>query len=143
MTKKLGAALDMAAFAYNGLTDRGNMPLLAHAMRVAAGVAHLGERAIIVGLLHDAMEDCKDITYDTVFHAFGPEIAGDVDTLTHREGEPYLEYIRRVVRYGGVALAVKRMDNLDNGDPRRLAGLVDHVRERLEKKYAEARIILF
>lgn len=140
---KLGDALNLAATAYAGLVDHGGMPILAHAMRVAAGVAHLGQHAMIVALLHDAIEDCPDISIDEVRRVFGDEVADDVHTLTHQSHETYEEYLFRVARRGGVALTVKRMDNLDNADPRRLDGLVEDMRARLEKKYADARIILF
>jgi len=140
---QLTTALAIAHQAYHGLKDYGGMPLLAHALRVTASVAHLGDRAMIVALLHDAVEDCPAITLETIQQVFGDEIAADIDALTHKPQETYLEYIARVVKRGGIALGVKRADNLDNSDPRRLAGLVDGLRTRLEKKYADARILLF
>jgi (p)ppGpp synthase/HD superfamily hydrolase len=135
-------ALAIATQVHHGQVDKAGQSILAHVLRVAAAVAHEGDKAMTVALLHDAVED-SDLTIVDIYEQFGPEIAQEVELLTHEPGLDYMAYIRRIKERGGIALAVKLADNADNADPRRLAQVPSlKVREALARKYAEARKIL-
>lgn len=139
----LGVALELAATHHHGQTDKAGQPILAHALRVAAKVAHLGPAAMAVALLHDALEDGDDLTVEQLIEEVGYEIAQEVELLTHPPGTSYAAYLARIKERGGLALQVKLADNEDNADPRRLLAVKSITeRERLAKKYASARHFL-
>lgn len=128
--------------AHQGQLDKAGQPILAHVLRVAAAVSDLGDDAITVALLHDAVED-SPLTVEQIYLDFGPEIAQAVELLTHDPALHYQAYLARIKDRGGLALAVKLADNADNGDPRRLATIPSvQKRETLARKYAEARKFL-
>ena len=135
-------ALTIATQIHQGQVDKAGQPILAHVLRVAAAVAHLGDKAMIVALLHDAVED-GDLTINDIYDTFGVDVAQQVELVTHEKGLDYMAYIKRIKERGGIAQAVKLADNADNADPRRLA-LIQSMskREALARKYAEARKIL-
>ncbi len=64
-----------------------------------------------------------------------------VDALTKRDGEPYLDAVRRAACHP-LAAVVKRADNADNADEGRLARLDAEEAERLRQKYRRARAVL-
>ena len=137
----VGAALRMAMVAHAGQVDHADMPILAHVLRVTAAVAHLGPDAMIVALLHDVLED-SDVVFTDIQQLFGTAIALEVDALTFKGGD-YMEYIRMIAERGGLALRVKRADNIDNADERRLGALPAERAANLRQRYAEAADILF
>ena len=59
-------------------------PYIIHPLAVAQILADLGMGPLVVaaGLLHDTVEDCKDITLDTIRAEFGEEVAQLVDGVT-------------------------------------------------------------
>lgn len=138
----LATAMELATIHHHGQVDKSGQPILAHALRVAAKVAHLGPKAMAVALLHDAVED-SDLTIGELVDEVGYEIAQEVELLTHPQGLPYEVYLSRIKERGGLALQVKLADNEDNADPRRLLAVKSATeRERLAKKYSAARHLL-
>jgi len=131
----LGRAFEIAFRAHWGQTDKSGQPYIAHVVRVAARLAP--EDAQIVGLLHDVVED-TEVTLAEIEATFGPLIAGAVDALTKRAGEPNAAYLDRVAA-NPLARAVKLADLSDNADPVRMAQLDRATQARLTKKYAFAR----
>ena len=70
-------ALALAARAHKGQYDLAGAPYICHPMRVA--LAQTDERARIVAILHDVVEDTP-ITYDDLAHAgFDADIIAAVD----------------------------------------------------------------
>lgn len=70
----------------------------------------------ITGLTHDLLED-TGIKYDTILEFFGPEIAGNVATLTrhyYTPDEPYIDYILRVNAGNEAVRKVKLADATRN-----------------------------
>lgn len=55
---KLGSAIALAANVHAYQVDKADQPYMLHCIAVMQGVAHLGEDAMCVGVLHDAIEDC-------------------------------------------------------------------------------------
>mgnify|MGYP003405614994 FL=1 len=138
-----GKALTLALTAHKGQKDKAGRPIIQHVLRVAAAVAPFGESAMMVALLHDAIEDSDIHVGELWVQGFPPEVIQAVDTLTHRKGEDYMAYIRRVINEGGLALTIKRADNLDNADEYRLSMLPDAKAEELRKRYQTAAALLF
>ena len=95
----------------------------------------------MAALLHDVLEDTEATMEELRKRCVPEEVLVLVDALTHRHGESYEDYIRRVASVPGAAL-VKRADILHNTDPGRLAALDEKTRARLIKKYSAAVDIL-
>lgn len=139
-------ALDIALQAHKGQVDSAGAPTIAHCLRVAAAVAHLGDDAICAALLHDAVEDSPLTVGDLYLEGFSQGVLDAVTLLTHVTGWDYETYLRRIAQAGGIALAVKRADHRDNSCPKRLGVLRDvdpPKAARLESKYERAYQILF
>jgi len=54
-------AKEIAKKVHGTLEDKKYYPYMAHILDVASRVSHLGENYEITGLLHDAIEDAKNI----------------------------------------------------------------------------------
>jgi (p)ppGpp synthase/HD superfamily hydrolase len=86
-------------------------PFILHPLRVMARMGNDLERT--VAALHDLVED-TDFTVDDLRHrGFSTEVIDAIDSLTHRNGESYEEYILRV-RNNPLARRVKLADLDDN-----------------------------
>lgn len=129
----------IARTAHRGQVDKAGYPYADHPARVAAQLAG-DDVAMTVGWLHDVVEDTS-VTLSALADEFPPEVVRAVDALTRRSGEAPEHYYARV-KSDPLALRVKLADLADNSDPARLAELDTHVRERLERKYAHARLVL-
>jgi len=105
--------------------DKGK-PYIIHPKRVAEKfVNHISpnspnnEELMAVALLHDVLED-TDITKEELKNLGIPEnVIEQVDILTKREGEIYLDFILRIKESGdkcfnSYAMIVKKEDILDN-----------------------------
>lgn len=104
-------ALALAARAHKGQYDLAGAPYICHPMRVA--LAQTDERARIVAILHDVVEDTP-ITYEDLAEAgFGAEIIAAVEALTKRPGEKRIDAAVRAKAHP-LALQVKLADVADN-----------------------------
>ena len=120
-----------------GQVDKAGVPYVEHP-RTVAGMLD-GETERIVAWLHDTVED-TDATIDEIRRLFGDEVAVAVDHLTHRKGEPYMNYIRRV-KENELARKVKLADLEHNMDLSRLPVVTeDDVLRRM--KYCQAKQLL-
>lgn len=87
---------------------------LEHFLRVGLSARDTyGEDAGLVGLLHDLVED-DWTTAERLSQAGFPQHVIDAVVELTRTGEPYEEYIQRVVSGSGLARAVKVCDLHDN-----------------------------
>lgn len=140
-THPLAEAADtVAEWAHAGQRDQAGEDYIAHPRRVAARVAaRLGGEhdAVVVALLHDVLEDTEVIEEELQVR-FGRRITAAVVAVSRRRGEQPEDYYARVAA-DPLALAVKEADLEDNTDPERMARLAPGTRERLERKYAQAR----
>jgi hypothetical protein len=131
----LGMAHCFAVMAHAGQTDKSGHPYIEHALRVSANCSWHSVEAMIVGALHDVVEDTKwEVGH--IEAKFGRRIATAVDAITHREGESRDDYMLRVKR-NGLARAAKISDLRDNLSPDRW---IDD--ERHERRTALYRIDL-
>lgn len=104
-------ALALAALAHKGQHDLAGAPYICHPMRVA--LAQTNERARIVAILHDTVEDTA-ITYDDLACAgFDDDIIAAVEALTKRPGEKRIDAAVRA-KANPLALQVKFADVADN-----------------------------
>ena len=69
---------------HQGQTRKSGEPYITHCIQVANTLAdlHSGPKTIAAGFLHDTVEDCEDVTVDTITEEFGKEIATIVDAVT-------------------------------------------------------------
>jgi (p)ppGpp synthase/HD superfamily hydrolase len=104
-------ALQIAARAHEGQVDKHGQPYILHLLRVMSAVE--GEEARIVAILHDVIEDTSVTAEDLRREGFGEPVLAALDCLTHRQGEPYAEYVIRC-KGQDIARWVKLADLEDN-----------------------------
>lgn len=103
-------ALEFAAAAHSGQKRKNGDNYIIHPIRVSQEVKTEDQK--VIALLHDTVED-TDTTLEDIRGAFGEHVAFCVDLLSHRENEPYMDYIARVKRHPD-AVQVKLADIADN-----------------------------
>ena len=138
MTTPYSMAYELARTAHAGQVDKaGNDYFAFHLLEVATIVRDkLGgdTEAQIAALLHDVVEDTP-VTVEEVIEQFGPDVGADVEALSHRKHEPYVEYIDRIRSRGGRAVTVKHADLLDhlyNGNT-----IPEHLTEKYERSLVQ------
>lgn len=146
--RRLDAALaaGLAAELHAGQIDRLGEPYIGHVLRVAAGASTFApaldaELLRTIGALHDTIEDTPVTLANLRALGLSEEVVTAVDLLSHDPADAYDAYVRGLA-HEPLAVAVKRADLADNGDPERLARLAPEVRERLAGRYAEAEALL-
>lgn len=136
-------ARDVALVAHAGARDKAGKPYIDHPARVAAAVE--GDAAKAVAWLHDVVEDTACTLDDLRAGGFGEAVVRGVDGMTRREGEAYLDFVRRAAA-DPVARRVKLADVRDNMDLSRLDGLGPETlaagQRRVREKYEPALRIL-
>ena len=116
-TKK---AMRLMFEAHKDAWDKSGVPYVFHPFHVAEQMDD--EVSTIVALLHDVVED-TDYTLDDLREMGFPEDAiVALDYMTHREGVPYMDYVRHI-KENPVAVKVKLADLAHNSDRSRF----DHV----------------
>lgn len=115
MTKDelLSKAIKLAQKAHKGQTDKFGSPYIGHVMRVMNAGNTYDEK--IVGALHDVIEDCPEITYETLSdEGFTEELIFAVKCLTkHPTDIDYMEFIKKTEQ-SRLAVSVKLNDLQDN-----------------------------
>ena len=123
-------ALEFATQAHKGQVRKGTgLPYITHPIAVAdialqteslierySSKSHkdeIVETLYVVAILHDTLEDCESVTYDTLEESFGKSIATYVSLLTKQKGDSYLDSILRIKRCD-IATAVKIADLTHN-----------------------------
>lgn len=138
-------AYEVMESAHKGQCDKGGNAYFLHPFRVSQEVKnyftwkHTDFDKFIaecVALLHDVIED-SDITADDLTHeGFEHAIVNRVVRMTRKEGESYMDYIKRIGE-DNICRIVKMCDLKDNMDITRLEKLTDDDLSRL-KKYHKA-----
>lgn len=67
---------------------------------------------IIAALLHDALEDCDDLTPELLEHSFGPEVVSIVKLLSKVPKEGYIDRLNNCKNWQ--VITIKMCDRLDN-----------------------------
>ena len=95
-TMTIEETLRIALDAHEGQTDLVGNPAILHLMAVSlAGANELERKA---GLLHDIVEDSDLTPDDLLLKGVEKEVVDAVDLLTHRDGDSYEDYVRKIVR---------------------------------------------
>lgn len=135
------AADRIAEAGHAGQFDKAGKPYIEHARAVAEMLREHGAEAVMAGLLHDVVED-TDVTLDDLrAGGFSEHVVTAVDAVTRREGETYMDFVRRAAKHE-LGRLVKLADNAHNSSPGRLAALEPEVAAGLARRYAQARRIL-
>ena len=134
-TEMTNKAINLAFAAHAGVIGKDGLPYVTHPLHVAEGAET--EEETIVALLHDVVEDTDVTLEDISAMGFSENVMEALALLTHDKNIPYLEYVAKV-RENELARKVKILDMHHNMDMTRLGAMPDEVRQRLEKKYAEA-----
>ena len=141
----LERAIEIAVAAHKGQADKGGNPYILHPLRVMNSLDT--EQEMIVGVLHDVVEDCSDrgYTFDylksqgfsqSVLDALGsvsktPEEEKVLKSLAGDERvEAYLRFVSRA-KADPIGRRVKRADIEDNLDTSRLGELTSKDEFRL------------
>ena len=131
MTKK---AINVMYQAHQGQMDKGGFPYCFHPYQVAQGMDD--EISCTCALLHDVVED-TDLTFeDLAGMGFPAEVIDVLKLLTHREGVPYMDYVRNLAG-NPVARKVKLSDLHHNSDLSRINEVTEKDLERIGQ-YKEA-----
>ena len=135
----LAHALGIAARVHAAQRDKAGADYVLHPLRVMSALATPDER--IAAVLHDVVEDGPGWTSDRLRReGFSEVVVTAVEALTKREGEDYLDFVRRAAAHP-VARRVKLADLDDNMDLRRLPSVTDKDLERLRKYHAARRVL--
>lgn len=127
-------ALSIASSKHHGQMDKGGQPYLGHLVRVSN--ACTSDKAKIVALLHDSIED-TDVTPEYLrTEGFPEDVVKSILAVTRKTDEEYEDFMQRVAK-NRLGREVKIRDLEDNMDVRRLEELTDSNIERL-KKYFKA-----
>lgn len=137
-TKLTKKALRLSFAAHKDQLDKSGIPYVYHPYELATQMDTEAETC--VALLHDVVED-TDITFaELEAEGFGGEILAALRLLTHADGVPYMDYVRKI-RENPLAVKVKMADLRHNSTASRLDTVTDRDRERAAK-YRRAMAIL-
>ncbi|MCO8120627.1 HD domain-containing protein [Stieleria sp. TO1_6] len=113
----LDKALEIAAKAHAGQTDRQGQPYILHPIRVMMGVQD--EAARIVGILHDVVEDTAVTLDELRSEGFSAQVIESLKRVTHQDGQTYAQYVVQC-KSDAVSRDVKLSDLRDNANLSRL-----------------------
>jgi len=134
----LERAIGIACEAHVGQVDKAGEPYILHPLRLMVRMTTEAER--ITAVLHDVVEDSSFTLEDLIAEGFAHEIVHAVDALSKREGEDYMQFVRRASE-DPIARRVKRADLEDNLDLTRIRDLTDHDLERARRYHLALRIL--
>jgi len=135
MTKNdlLNKAIKIAQKAHKGQTDKFGAPYIGHVIRVMNSGKTYDEK--IVGVLHDVIEDCPEISSAHLLQeGFPNDIVFAVECLTKNPpDQDYTEFVKQTEK-SLLAVSVKMNDLTDNMDLKRFTQpLTDRDLKRLNK----------
>jgi len=128
----LDTAIRISAVEFEGKFDKGGKPYMLHCFYVMNKVRYVGTVAMIAAVLHDLIEDTKWTFKDLRKEGFSEEVITIIDCLTHRNGESYDDYIKRI-SMNRIATLIKLRDLEHNCKVTRMKGLRKKDFDRLEK----------
>ena len=138
-TNKTKAAMKLCFEAHKEQKDKSGQPYVFHPFHVAEQMDD--EESTVVALLHDVVEDSDYSLDDIAEVGFGDAVVEALRLLTHEDGMPYLDYIRRI-RTNPLATKVKLADLAHNSDLSRLDREPNDTDIERVEKYRKSREIL-
>ena len=143
MTKNelLNKAIKIAQKAHKNQTDKFGTPYIGHVIRVMNAGKTYNEK--IVGVLHDVIEDCPEITLDYLLQeGFPNEIVFAIECLTKNPSDQdYTEFIKQTEK-SPLAVSVKMNDLQDNMNLTRFNRLMTEKDMNRLNKYLSAYLYL-
>jgi len=135
---KIEKAITFAAWSHRGQVDKVGLPYILHPLYVMLQMKTESER--VVAVLHDVLEDCPQVSLSDITDRIDmtEEEIGALVALTHIKNEPYVDYLKRVLAAGKIAVNVKWEDVAHNSSDCRMRGLPIETADRMRKKYAVA-----
>lgn len=139
-TELTNKALKIAYAAHHGQVDKAGLPYIFHPIHLAEAMDD--EVSCCAALLHDVVED-TDVTMDELAQEFPEEVMAVLRLLTHEEGVPYFDYVRKI-KANPIAVKIKLADIAHNCDQTRCvgSGLSEERLAYWRDKYSKARAIL-
>jgi len=131
-------AIEIATKAHAEQVDKAGEPYILHPLRLMLRMATEAER--ITAVLHDVVEDSGFTLDDLIAEGFAREIVHAVDALSKREGEDYMQFVRRASE-DPIARRVKRADLEDNLNLTRIRKLTDRDLERVLRYHRALEIL--
>ncbi len=128
-------AVILATQAHEGQVDKAGAPYILHPLRVLARMTTTEEQTTAV--LHDVLEDTPLTLEALASEGIPPVVLEALEHLTKREGEAYMDFIRRCAE-NPIARRVKLADLEDNMDLGRIAQPTEKDKARVEK-YRQAK----
>ena len=135
-TKK---AVNLMFEAHKEQRDKSGLPYVFHPFHLAEQMED--ETTTVVALLHDIVEDTDCTPDDLRRMGFSEEVCEAIDLMTHREGVPYMEYVKRI-KTNPVAVKVKLADLRQNSDLTRMEKPTERDKQRAEKYREAIRLLL-
>ena len=129
----LGIAIRIAVEAHDGQFDKGGNPYILHPLKVMHYTKSSDEEVLAIAVLHDAIEDNKDITYEYLIReGLSQRIILGIMALTKVPGQTFEQY-KEGVKANPDAVVVKMADLRHNSDIRRLKGVSQKDIDRIAK----------
>lgn len=135
----LGRAIAIAAAAHEQQYSRSGHPYILHPLRMMMQGNTVEEQ--IVAVLHDVVEHSDWTIEQLEQNGFPSNIVTAVEHLTRRSGEPYEQFIERILT-DPLATRVKRYDLEDNMSITRLESLSESDWERMQRYHAAYQRVL-
>jgi (p)ppGpp synthase/HD superfamily hydrolase len=143
----LQRAIAIAVEAHDGQTDKGGAPYILHPLRIMISLKT--EDEMIVGVLHDVVEDCADKGFTWEYleqQGFSKTVLDALRTVTKTPDEEkhfkllsgqdridaYLEFVSRA-KSNPIGRRVKRADIFDNLNVSRIGELTQKDLDRLNQ----------
>ncbi len=126
----LQRAIEIAVDAHRGQFDKAGAPYILHPLRVMQRQSTTD--AMIVGVLHDVVED-SDWTYERLqAEGFSDAILNALKAVTNQPDEDYDAFVARAAS-NPIGRMVKLADIEDNLDVRRLTEMTERDGKRMNK----------
>lgn len=137
-SEPMTCALDLVFKAHAGQVDKGGTDYVEHVLRVMYRLRFLGEEYMLVGLMHDVIEDTEYTADDLLGMGFSKRVVDGILSVTrHAYGEEtYAEFVKRA-KENELGREVKIADVTENMDTSRLGELTDKDYSRL-RRYRKA-----
>lgn len=134
-------AMKIAFDSHKEQVDKGGIPYIYHPIHLAEQMDD--EFSICVALLHDVVEDTDMTIEDISNFGFPNEVVIALQLLTHDDGTPYLEYVKKI-KENEISRKVKLADLAHNCQISRITSDCESDEKTLKrlKKYYNALIIL-
>lgn len=127
----LEKAIQIAINAHTGQFDKGGKPYILHPLWVMHKVRHLGTIYMIVGVLHDVVEDTKWTLQDLKEVGFPPEVIEALRLLDMRDKDYHTRIAE--IATNNIAREVKMRDIEHNSKPNRLKNVRQKDFDRIVK----------